>query len=173
MGGRVAQSIAGASPGSVEHLILESSSFGMKDETERKERYGKDLAMLERIKNSGDFRRFLEEWYSMPLFSTLGKEGLRDGMIDSKLHNDIDELKKAISLLSTGNHPCFLKEPGLAGLTVTFFCGREDKKYRETALHAKKHIPGMDIITFENASHNVHAQYPGLVAQAIRKIIDG
>lgn len=171
MGGRIAQGIKILHPESVDCLILESSSFGIFDKGERNSRYKKDIELLDDIKTDDNFRKFLENWYSLPLFNTLHGTKELKSLINKKIKNSVEELKKAIKIMSVGNQPYFIDELLNYNSDINYIYGEKDDKYKEIAFNAKKEIPAMKLFPFNGASHNVHMQYGDRIVEVVRDIL--
>ncbi len=166
MGGRIAAGMALLSPENIEHLVLESSSFGIEDERERKVRYKNDLALFEGITSRNDFLDFLKKWYSTDLFKTLEGD-MKNSLIIKRSGNDINELREAMKIMSAGNQLYLLHELAERDLDISYIHGTEDAKYTAEAARAGEKIPGMKLFPVEGASHNVHLQFPEKVAAVI------
>lgn len=171
MGGRIAQNICLLAPDHIRQLILESASFGIEDSVEREKRYQSDKNLLADVHTPDEFSMFVKKWHQLPLFCTLADTGILDGLIRSKKENPIDELKKALYLMSVGNQPFWPEKLHQTQIPIYYFYGEEDQRYKQTALATQKLIPGMRIRSFQNASHNIHIQFPDLIITAISKII--
>lgn len=171
MGGRIAQHIALAAPKRVSCLILESASFGLRDDKERNERLIKDRTLLSHIKTTEQFRNFLQEWYQMPLFKTLAGTRHLQSLIDDKLHHPVEEYQKALNLLSVGGHDFLGATLATCRRPIYYFCGEKDETYRQTAQQALSFLPDMAVRIFPNASHNISIQYPEEIARAIYEIL--
>ena len=76
MGGRFAFYLAALFPERYTRLIMESASPGLDTDEKRHARQAQDKALAARLSVmdpwSGAYRDFLEEWYSLPLFESLG-----------------------------------------------------------------------------------------------------
>lgn len=171
MGGRLAQHIAIASPGRIEQLLLESASFGIADETERTGRLKKDQSLLSNIKTREDFRAFLTNWYHLPLFRTLPQTAHLRSLIKDRLEHPVAEYQQALHILSVGGHDFLADKLGACRVPVHYFCGEQDEAYRQTAAQVRQALPEMTVKIFENASHNIHIQYPREIIRTIREIL--
>jgi len=173
MGGRVAQNIALLEPGRIERLVLESASFGIADPGERRQRYFRDQALLADVHTEKNLAAFLEEWYRLPLFCTLSGTPALQTILREKRENHVEELRRALNILSVGNHPFFAER--LAGLSfpLFYFCGGRDKAYAGTAKMIKEEIPRMNVTEFSGASHDIHSQFPELILSALERILAG
>ncbi len=172
MGGRIAQNIALVSPRRIDRLILESASFGIADREERRQRYLRDKDLLAKIYTPEDFRAFLADWYDLPLFRTLRGTPYHRTLIEEKLDDSVAELRKALNILSVGNHPFFAER--LAGLSfpIHYFCGEKDDAYTEAARTVINRLPAMEVTVFAGASHNIHIQFPEEITRVMKTILD-
>lgn len=167
MGGRLAQAVCLKAPGRVERLVLESASFGIADEKERERRYLSDLKLLSDVDSPEEFMAFLLRWHDAPLFCTLRGTRSLENLIREKMENDPEELRKALAILSVGNHPYFLQILAHLPAPIDFMYGEEDVKYKNEAVSASKFLDRLTLHAIPNASHDTHSQYPVLVAQTI------
>ena len=171
MGGRIAQHVAIAAPYRIDRLILESASFGIADAPERAQRWKRDQILMADIKTPEDFRAFLADWYALPLFRTLRGTSCLTDLIENKINHPIAEYHRALQLLSVGGHSFLAGALAECQIPVFYFCGSEDEAYRQTARQIKTLLPDMTVKIFENASHNIHIQYPQEICRAIREIL--
>ncbi len=167
MGGRLAQAVCLQAPERVDHLFLESAAFGIKDPEERQQRYEQDLLLLDGVDNVGDFKGFLAAWHAMPLFSALAGTTLLFEMMQAKLQNQVDELRRALAVLSVGAHPCFEENLARLDIPITYFFGEQDAKYSAIATNVAATLPRMKLISIPRASHNIHVQYPEIITDAV------
>jgi len=171
MGGRIAQHMAMAAPDRVNHLILESASFGIADLNERAERLKKDKSLFSGIQTPEKFRTFLNNWYKMPLFQTLPGTAHVQTLIDDKVHHPAAEYQQALNILSVGQHDFLAQKLAGCRIPVYYFCGEGDKAYCQTAKQVQKVLPAMTVKIFPNASHNISIQFPKEIARAIYEIL--
>ena len=171
MGGRIAQHIALASPEQINRLILESASFGIADTKDRVERLKRDQSLMADIKTQEDFRAFLLDWYSLPLFRTLRTTPHLQNLITEKLNHPVAEYQRALNILSVGGHSFLAKPLAKRKFPISYFYGEEDEAYSETARQIKSMLPDVTVKIFKNASHNIHIQYPKEIISTIREIL--
>jgi len=151
LGGRIALQYLKETNLKLDHLFLESSSFGMSDEIEREKRREQDKERAHDLKN--DFRNFLKNWYSMPLWGDLSKVQ-KNELIEKRMKNNKDLDKLARQLI---NH-----SPGLLSVTpferikgpISYICGEQDKKYKNLAQSLKCRT-----LIVENSGHNNHSYH--------------
>jgi 2-succinyl-6-hydroxy-2,4-cyclohexadiene-1-carboxylate synthase len=163
MGGRIAQQIALSAPQRVDCLVLESAGFGISEKAMRRARYENDCRMLENLRDGEDFERFLSKWHDMDLFSTLSAD-IKKRLKMEKGRNDTAELNKAMRVLSAGNQAHLLPDLGSAPFPMALFYGAEDARYMALAAEAAKVLPQARFRFFPGASHDIHAQFPEIVA---------
>ncbi|MCH8326873.1 MAG: 2-succinyl-6-hydroxy-2,4-cyclohexadiene-1-carboxylate synthase [Bacteroidetes bacterium] len=161
MGGRLALSFAIKYPGLLKGLILESSTYGIKDETERELRRKQDKELTEFIKTHS-IDEFVEHWLNKELFDSLKK--LHEEKLN-KIKNEKRKNKKIglINLLfgfGTGSMPCLYDE--LKSLTVPtlLITGEFDQKFSEINKEMEKELPNAKHSIINNAGHNTHQEKP-------------
>jgi len=172
MGGRVAQNVALLAPGRIERLVLESASFGIADPEERLQRYCRDLALLADVRTEKDLAAFLEGWYRLPLFRTLSGTPALQRILQERRGNNAEELRRALTILSVGNHPFFAERLAGQPFPLFYFCGEQDEAYAGTVRRMKEEIPGMNVTIVKNASHNIHAQFPDKILGALERMLE-
>ena len=171
MGGRIAQAMCLQSPERIRRLVLESASFGIRDEVERQHRYFRDRRLLTNIETETEFRRFLEKWHRLPLFSTLHHSVLLEDLITSKLNNDVRQLARALNLMSVGNQPWFPPELSRTGVPLTYFYGAQDSKYKTIARDVTADIPDITLKEFAGASHNIHVRFLPEIVSVLQEML--
>lgn len=158
MGGRIAQEIALLKNNTVKRLILESSSPGILSLEEKEIRYQKDIILLKDIHSRDDLISFLYKWYNLPLFKTLKDSKKLSLLIDSKLKNDVSQLQRSMFFLSVGCQRYCLNDIAELLIPVYYFHGKKDEKYSFIAKQLQE--KNIKIVSFEDASHNVHYEFP-------------
>ncbi len=171
MGGRIAQHIALAAPKRIDRLVLESASFGIADAGERAERLQRDQTLMADIQTPEAFRKFLTDWYSLPLFRTLPGTTHLQNLIDEKIKHPVAEYRLALKLLSVGGHSFLAGHLADCPVPVFYFCGDQDEAYLQTSRQIKALLPDITVRIFKEASHNIHIQYPQEIISAIREIL--
>jgi 2-succinyl-6-hydroxy-2,4-cyclohexadiene-1-carboxylate synthase len=159
MGGRLALHFALAYPECCRGLFLESASPGLGTPAQRADRRRTDAERARRILD--DFPAFLDDWYRMPLFASLAKQGLVEATVARCLHNEPEELAHTLAGMGTGRQASLwprlpdLEEPALV------LAGALDEKYaRLTEEMAVQSGGRLRRVVVEEAGHNVHAERP-------------
>lgn len=170
MGGRLALIVALEHHNLFSGLILESTTCGIKPDTERSERAELDEQRAEAIVK--DFSDFLRQWQAKPLFDN--KSGLaEDRKSYEKLMMKQNPVYMAASLRGFGSgsmNPVCDRLQSLH-LPVLLLAGAEDKKF--TGIHRKMEnkIPDVTSKTIPGAAHRVHLDQPGRLVKEIKNFI--
>ena len=162
MGGRLALSFTVNHPQKVKALILESTSFGIENHAERKERIFADAELSKQIVNKGK-TDFIEYWMNIPLFESFRKvddskiEKLRQNKISD---NNVIGLQNSLVGFSQGKTNYLGDSLQLIKVKVLLIAGELDKKYCMIAKEMRRKIENSEIKTVNNCGHNVHFEKP-------------
>ena len=167
MGARVALYFGVRYPESCTKLLLESGSPGLEDSSDRLERRGSDEAMAVRLETE-DFKDFLEDWYSRPLFETLENS---EEMIALRESNDPRELARSLRGMGTGVQPSLWGSIPELKVPVLAIAGALDGKYVEIANRMSVLMPRVRTAIISNAGHNVHAERPKAYLETLRDFL--
>ncbi len=161
MGGRAALSYASQYPSKIKALILESSSAGIEDPKERKERLESDTELAEKIENIG-VEEFIKYWMELPLFESLKSmpSGEYQKVIKNKLSNNKKGLSNSLRGFSTGKMKSLWNELNDFDFPVLLITGSLDSKYELIASKMIPLLPQSDHKIVNNAGHNVHLEKP-------------
>jgi len=163
MGGRVAISLA-QSPG-CRGVISISSSPGLCGDRERSARAEADeqiAARLERLRNEAEFREFLNEWWSQPVFrgSTL-TPGQREQLIQSRLSLDPRELAAHLRAFGPAAMPPLWEQWNTLAIPKLAIAGERDPKYAALAREMGEHR------ILANCGHQVPLEQPAALAAGV------
>lgn len=178
LGGRVALFLAMHYPKKIGRLILESASPGLDTAEKRENRQAQDRILAERLANlapgSHGFRAFLEEWYAMPLFSTLQRDPASvQALIERRVHQCAPGLvAQSLHTLGTGSQPDLW--PKLDALTVPTLAiaGELDRKFRIIAEDMARACPAMAVEILSGCGHNVHLEHPDAFVTVVRAFLN-
>ncbi|MGK9369271.1 2-succinyl-6-hydroxy-2,4-cyclohexadiene-1-carboxylate synthase [Melioribacter sp. Ez-97] len=176
MGGRAALSYSLKYPNKVLSLILESSTAGLEDYNEKKERVEYDFLLAEKIKSNG-LDNFVEYWFDQPLFESLKKLNNFEQIKNQRKQNSVTGLSNSLVGFSTGLMPSYWSKLNGIDFPVLLISGSGDRKYTEISRRMNKLIRNSRHETVEGAGHNVHLEKPevfvNLLNSYLSKIING
>jgi 2-succinyl-6-hydroxy-2,4-cyclohexadiene-1-carboxylate synthase len=172
MGGRVALSMAAANPLRFAGLILESTSPGLKTESERIRRIENDERLAERIMRIG-VEAFVQEWEKIPLFQSqqsLPEEALaRQQRI--RLNQRAIGLANSLRGLGTGAQPPVWEALSRISVPTLILTGEHDEKFCAIAneMHAK--LPHAVHVMIPGAGHTVHLEQPKAYLEEVEQFL--
>lgn len=162
MGGRLALLFTVNFPKKVKTLVLESSSFGIDDFNERKERVLSDTELAGKIENNGIIN-FIDYWMNIPLFESMGNvdpakfEKFKKRKISE---NNIVGLKNSLVGFSQGNMKFLGKTLKSIKIKVLILAGELDKKYCRIGEQLHREIQNSEFRIVSDCGHNVHFEKP-------------
>ena len=158
MGGRLAIDFAVKYPMKINKLILESASYGISSEDDRKTRLREDLKLCKLIEE--DFPRFVQKWENNPLFLKQKDRNAQGFLSQQKerLSHNPKQLSKALTSFGQGNMSFYKNEISRFEFPALVINGSEDSKYlkigkeiKDMCNNAKQHI-------IQNCGHNTHLE---------------
>lgn len=168
MGGRMLLQLETETPGLFSKLVLESVHPGIENEEEKEKRLESDRHLFDGIDSQEDFKSFLNNWYSLPLFEGIKDHPNFEKLLESKANSDIAELKQALILLSTGHQKDCSSVFEKSKNPIHYLSGQNDQKYTQFAESFKRlNNPNLKVHIFENCSHNIHFQTPESISKAL------
>jgi 2-succinyl-6-hydroxy-2,4-cyclohexadiene-1-carboxylate synthase len=158
MGGRAALSFANKYPRLTAGLILESTSFGIKKETERKERVANDEKLARLLTEKG-IQYFVDYWLSLPMFHSLKNlpPDKFKKMKEERLKNSIKGLANSLLGFSTGKMPFWGNNSESFSFPVYCITGKLDNKFTNQCASIRQ---ATEHVTVQGAGHNVHLEKP-------------
>ncbi|MFC1733865.1 2-succinyl-6-hydroxy-2,4-cyclohexadiene-1-carboxylate synthase, partial [candidate division KSB1 bacterium] len=155
MGGRLALYITMRCPEYITAAVIESSSPGLKTLHERNERICEDEARAHSL-TSGDFARFLNEWYEQPIFETTRQRPEFTEFFKRRLHNNPDQLAVSLRKIGAGAQPSLWNSLKSITKPVCFIAGSRDTKFTAIAWEMKNCCPAAWLRIAEDCGHNIH-----------------
>ncbi len=168
MGARVALALAIAHPARVASLTLIGVHAGLDDPGEKQARRRADEAHAQMLLRDG-VAAFVDRWEAQPLFATQARlpEAAREAIRRDRLAHTAEGLAWAMRVLGLGNMPSQQSRLSRLGPT-TIVAGALDAKFCEEAARiAAASEARLEIIP--DAGHNVVAEAPAAVADAVRR----
>jgi 2-succinyl-6-hydroxy-2,4-cyclohexadiene-1-carboxylate synthase len=168
MGGRVALRVALQAPERVWALVLESTSPGIADPTERRERATQDAMLARRIRNDG-VAAFADYWQATPLFASQSRlpEPMRQALRAQRLQHTAHGLANSLQGLSAGMQEPVLRRLRNLHLPVLLLAGALDVKYCRLANEMAAVLPRSRVRIVPDAGHAVHLEQPAAFDDAV------
>lgn len=166
MGGRLTLFLTLRYPQFFSKTVLESASPGLRTQKEREQRILQDAEISTELE-SGNFKSFLKEWYSQPIFEGLAARKNFDGLITSRLQNNPKILAQLLRFLGTGIQPSLWEELGQNKIPILLLVGENDIKFQSIAQEMTKANRFVQTKTVEGCSHNIHFRRPEQFARYI------
>lgn len=161
MGGRVAITFASLYPDKVRKLVLESTTPGLKTESEKITRIQQDHNLASKIEEAG-LKPFIEYWESIPLFqSQLNLPAkVREQIRSQRLQNNPAGLANSLRRMGTGAQPSWWdKLPGLDFETL-LVTGTLDTKFFNIAEEIVSKLPNAKHLSIKDCGHALHVEEP-------------
>lgn len=173
MGGRAAISFAMKYPQNVKALILESSSPGIINSSERDLRYRNDLSLAENIQLKG-LEFFDEYWSNLPIFDSqkyLSAHQLAQ-IKTKRLNNNITGLCNSLRGFSVGVMPNFWNRLPKIEVPVLLISGEYDNKYTEINRIMSGLIKNSESKIIDSCGHNTHLEKPMEFVSLVNLFLD-
>ena len=177
MGGRLALHLALHFalhlPERVSALVLESTSPGIEEASERRARARSDRSLAAAIERDG-IESFVERWEVLPLFSTQVRlpARARERLRRQRLANDPRGLANSLRGMSVGVQDPLLAHLGTIDAPVLLIAGVLDEKYRNLAWQMAARLPRARVETVSEAGHAVHLEQPVVFASTVRSFLE-
>lgn len=172
LGGRFALQYANRYPQNVRSLILESSSPGIADEQERRDRQLQDEALANLIIEQG-VPRFVERWEALPLFASQQQldTNLRKRLKEKRLNNDAVGLANSLRAMGTGVQTSLWNELDKLPFPILLLTGDLDEKFCLIASNMEQRNSSIKWHKIENAGHNIHLEQPESYARLVQQFL--
>ena len=166
MGARLALLYALEYPEEVTHLVLESGSVGIEDETERQERHAADRVLANRIREH-DVQWFSETWAKLAIFKTQQSlpTKVQQQIQRRRLLNSPHALAFTLEGSGQGSMPYVGHRLLELTMPVCYISGELDSKY--TAIGAQYFGDIHRIVS--KVGHNVHVEAPEAYRQILKQ----
>ena len=159
MGGRAALSFATRNQEKVLGLILESSTAGIDDNSERAIRVETDRMLAEKILTDG-IDSFVNYWMDLPFFRSLKSlsENKYSKVVQEKKQNSPQGLANSLLGFSTGKMPSFWSHLNSLTIPTLLIVGSLDRKYARINKEMNQLIPNSELEVIEDCGHNTHLE---------------
>jgi 2-succinyl-6-hydroxy-2,4-cyclohexadiene-1-carboxylate synthase len=161
MGGRAALSYVCSFPERVNGLVLESTTAGLEDPVQRKERVEQDLKLAEFIEQNS-IEDFIDYWLNLPLFSSQKKldKKIRDEIRSKKLFNNPVGLANSLRVFGTGSMENLWPDLNKINCPTLLITGQLDEKFTSINRRMNNEIKNSKHSIIENCGHNTHLERP-------------
>ena len=159
MGGRLALTFAIKYPKKVRRLILESSSPGLKTESEREARRLHDEKLAERIQTEG-LHEFIDYWENIPLFQSQLRlpQPIRDHIRKQRLSNSENGLMNSLKGMGTGAQASWWNALEDVNIPTLLLTGSFDEKFCQIASKMTKKLKNSKWISIDDCGHAIHVE---------------
>ncbi|HET6528890.1 MAG TPA: 2-succinyl-6-hydroxy-2,4-cyclohexadiene-1-carboxylate synthase [Balneolaceae bacterium] len=170
MGGRLALKTALSSPQTFKGLILESTTCGIVDEYERKERRDNDEQRARQIEKN--FEKFLSKWQNLELFQSPlpSSKKLTDHYRDIQHSQHPNAISASLRGFGTGSMAPACDQLKNLDLPVLLMAGTEDEKYQRINGFMAEQLPKATFSSIK-AGHRTHLDNPKEFVSEINNFI--
>lgn len=173
LGGRSALSYAMYYPETIQSLILESASPGLKTEIERFERMEQDKNLAKMLTSKG-LEYFVSYWENIPLFETqrrLPKE-VRHQVRKERLSQVAVGLAQSLLGMGTGAQPSWWNSLDKLYFPVLLIVGELDKKFVQINKTMNEHMKNSKLTIVQGTGHAVHLEQVEYFVKIVREHIE-
>lgn len=161
MGGRLALYLTLHFPQYFQRVILESTSPGLKTETEQFNRLKSDEKLAESLEYLADysgFQEFLYKWYQQPLFQSLKQHPEFANILQQRLNNNTSELAKSLRYLGTGKQPSLWEKLSQNQIPLLLLVGESDTKFKQINQEMANLCSVAQLQIIPNCGHNIQIE---------------
>jgi 2-succinyl-6-hydroxy-2,4-cyclohexadiene-1-carboxylate synthase len=162
-GGRLALYLALEHPDRFDRVILESTSLGLKTETERQARIASDRQIINQLETTS-FSDFVANWYRQKLFAGIELDPDFPSLLDRRMTNNPIDLAKSLKYAGLGKQPYLGDRLKRHPRQILLLVGGLDRKFISIGQTLDRDCPCITLKIIPNCSHNIHFQQPELWA---------
>jgi 2-succinyl-6-hydroxy-2,4-cyclohexadiene-1-carboxylate synthase len=161
MGGRAALHFALGHPESVAALLLESTSPGIADDEERRERAAADIALAAAIERDG-IDAFVERWEALPLWTSQHalSDRERARLRAQRRENRPRGLANSLRGAGAAAESSLASRLSVLGMPALLVAGALDTKYVAIGQELERLLPSARLAIVPDAGHAVHLERP-------------
>ncbi|MGD1849444.1 MAG: alpha/beta fold hydrolase [Cyanophyceae cyanobacterium] len=174
MGGRLGLYLAAQFAADFPVTVAIAASPGLESQGDRQTRQALDnqrAKALEQCAKDNSFEDFLNNWYQMPLFSSLASHPSFDAMLSRRRRNNPRLLAQSLRFLGFGQQPFLL--PVLANYlgSLTLVVGDRDSKFIEINREIARRCPRAMLTVIPNSGHTVPLENPVALAKILAQCL--
>lgn len=161
MGGRVAITFASLYPEMVRKLVLESTTPGLENESDKAARIQQDHKLASRIE-AGGLEKFIDYWESISLFqSQLNLPAdVREQIRSQRLENNPGGLANSLREMGTGAQPSWWGRLSSFQFETLLVTGTHDEKFCKIAEKMFSQLPNAYHLSIIDCGHAIHVEEP-------------
>jgi len=171
MGGRAALVYSLKNPHKIFAAVLESTSPGIEDYCQKKDRVELDFLLSDKIKREG-VESFIDYWLDQSLFKSLQKLPMFEDEKKLRNQNTVAGLANTLSSFSTGLMPSLWGKLPLLEFPVLLLNGELDEKYTNINNKMKNKLPKAIHKSIPECGHNVHLEKPELFTKLVSDFLN-
>ncbi|PLR98255.1 2-succinyl-6-hydroxy-2,4-cyclohexadiene-1-carboxylate synthase [Bacillus sp. T33-2] len=172
MGGRLATTFACMYPHRVRKLVLESTTPGLKTESERQARKMQDQKLANTIMSEG-IERFVDYWEGIPLFRTQKRlpRPVRERIRGQRLMNNPFGLSGSLLGMGTGSQPSWWGELEKLQCHTLLLTGSLDEKFSGIAGEMANLFPRSAWKIINGCGHAIHVEEPSIFGTIVSEFL--
>ena len=174
MGGRLGLYLSLHYPDRFIKVVLESASPGLLTSADRLERIKIDYQItrqLIRILKESEFRDFLDNWYSNPIFGCIKSHPKYEQMLESRLTNNPLMLCKSLQFIGTGYQPSLWQKIRENRLPMLLIVGEDDEKFININKSMSEEMALTQLQIIHQAGHNIHFENTLAFVNSLREFL--
>ncbi len=173
MGGRAALTYICSHHEKIRGIILESSTAGLEDPGQKKERIEQDSNLAEFIEHNS-IETFIDYWLNLPLFNSQKKldKKILEEIRTTKLLNNRIGLANALRGFGTGSMKNLWPELEKIICPSLLITGDLDDKFTSINRRMNKEIKNSTHLIIENCGHNTHLERPEVFVSLLNSFIN-
>lgn len=174
MGGRTAIAFAMNYPEWVNSLILESTSPGLADPIERKQRRQADTKLAAKLEQRG-INWFVSYWENIPLFRTQQTlpVSVQKRIRKERLSHSASGLADSLRFMGTGAQESYWDKLAQFDKPVYLLTGELDQKYCEIMGKMERILPHAEQTIVSDAGHAIHVEKPNIFGKIVTGCLKG
>ena len=171
MGGRLAISFACGFPMIVNKLIIESSTPGIDNEIQRRNRAEADRLNCTKIMS--DYPNFVQDWCKNKFLANQKQRNSSgwESQQRIRLKQNPTQISSSIKFLGTGKMPSLWNKINTLHSAVMLITGSEDSQYCRIAVECLKEIKDSRWTNISNCGHNIHLEQSDQFVECIKSFL--
>jgi 2-succinyl-6-hydroxy-2,4-cyclohexadiene-1-carboxylate synthase len=159
-GGRLALYLALEFPHRFDRVMLESTSPGLADMSDRQARIIQDRQIIDRL-STDNLSDFVRDWYRKSIFSGLDRHPNFDELIQSRIADGrSSNLAKSLQYAGVGMQPYLGDRLKVHPQPILLLVGALDRKFVALNQKIDRECPATTLRIVPDCSHNIHFQNP-------------